>query len=460
MKKISSLIVALIAICPLFGQKVSLTLIPPTTITNRVDLDIRAGIVNNENSERVMDISIYLNRKKESNLIHRSQATLAAGESHLAKEIIPTGDKIGKNRVILVVETAGERFEATKEIEVISSDIRSTQTIDGTWAGFYHWSETEGKYWNPDLRNMSDADWGELVRSMHKLDMDIVVLTEVFRNQVYMGRHDETVENYGGKAFYPSELYSERFPITARDPVEAVLSEADKLGMNVFVGVGMFAWFDFTDESLEWHKNVVDELWKLYGHHPSFYGFYVSEESHGALDNWEKEESAKLQRRREIVRFFTEFKKHCSRFAPDKPVMLATNSSEVPLAADTYPALLKNLDIICPFGFARLHDTPGELGGKQTADLLQKLCDDAGSHLWFDLEVFKFDDEKALYPRTMDEIRGDLELFDNFEKILCYQMPGIFNAPAMSFRIGQESALVRFVEYRKYLEEKKKSRKR
>ena len=49
----------------LFGQSVGLTLIPPTIITNQVNLDIRAGLVNNENTVQKIDISIYLNEKDE-----------------------------------------------------------------------------------------------------------------------------------------------------------------------------------------------------------------------------------------------------------------------------------------------------------------------------------------------------------------------------------------------------------
>ena len=38
------------------------------------------------------------------------------------------------------------------------------------------------------------------------------------------------------------------------------MTEADRRNMNVFLGIGMFAWFDFTTESLEWHKRVAKEL--------------------------------------------------------------------------------------------------------------------------------------------------------------------------------------------------------
>lgn len=171
----------------------------------------------------------------------------------------------------------------------------------------------------------------------------------------------------------------------------------------------------FTPESLVWHKLIAEELWKKFGHHPSFYGSYVSEENNGGLDYLEKTPEMKKVRREEMVRFFDGFKKHCARFAPDKPILLATNSSEVPKAAEAYPRLLKNLDILCPFGFARLNNQPGELDGKETADLLQKWCDEAGSHLWLDLEVFNFDENYALYAKSIEDIKKDLLAYSNFE---------------------------------------------
>ena len=432
---------------------IELTLIPPSTITNKVNLDIRAGIVNHENEVRDLKVSIYLNTEKPASLLSFSQITINPGEAQSVKYDMETADKVGKNKIILVVQEGKKKHVEIKEIEIIESDIRSNRQIDGAWAGIYHWSEKEGKHWNKDIQKMTDNQWRELVRSMHKVKMDIIVIQEVFRNEIYVGKHDQTVESYQGKAFYPSDLYTERMPITASDPIEAILSEAAKNQMHVFMGVGMFAWFDFTEESLEWHKNVARELWEKYGHHPSFYGFYVSEESGGGLDNWEPTEEKRLQRKTDIVNFFAEFKRFCNQMAPSKPVMLATNSMDVPNGLDTYPALLQNLDILCPFGFARMPE--GDLTGKEAADLLQKLCDEAGSHLWFDLEVFLFNEDQSLYPRPLDEIIHDLTLFDNFEKILCYQFPGVFNDPEMSIRVGEERTIELFEGYRNYLKELK-----
>ncbi|MEY8552282.1 DUF4434 domain-containing protein [Bacteroides uniformis] len=440
----------------LFGQSVGLTLIPPTIITNQVNLDIRAGLVNNENTVQKIDISIYLNEKDELSLLHHSQVTLAPGQSHLVNKIISTKDKVGNNKIILVTTTDKETFETSKNIEVLDSPIRSTQTIDGTWSSLYIYSETEGKYWNPDLRKMTDSNWRELVHSMNKLDMNIVVIQESFRNEEYVGKHNIEQEGYQGKAFYSSELYPGRMPITAKDPIENILTQADQDSMYVFLGVGMYAWFDYTEGSLKWHKKVAKELWEKYHHHPSFYGFYVSEEGVGSLDSWETDPAKKLLRQQEVVHFFAEFKQYCSEFAPDKPIMFAPNAWGITEACDKYPILLKNVDIICPFAFARM--PKNDLAGAEAVKLFQKWCDEAGSHLWLDLEVFNFDENYSLCPKTIENIKQDMLAYSNFEKILCFQLPGIFNDPSMSFRIGQESTLTRFMEYLQYLKQVKKQR--
>ena len=374
------------------NEKVGLTLIPPGKISNKINLDIRGGIVNRGNSLQTYQVSLFWDKEKKSALL----------------------------------------CDTTLKISSSKSDVV--------------------KIMNQEINKMTDDHWREMIRSMHKIEMDMVVIQEVFRHQAYIGS-STTVEDYPGKAFYPSKLYPGRMDIAAEDPIEAILSEADKQGMQVLMGVGMFAWFDFTPESLEWHKRVAKELWDMYGHHESFYAFYVSEESGGGLNNWEPDPQRSKERKVEIVHFFKEFKEFCSALAPEKPIMLATNSFDVPVGMDTYPELLKYLDILCPFGFARMPAT--DISGKEAADLLQKVCDEANAHLWFDLEAFLFNPDNSLYPRPIEQIIHDLNLFDNFEKILCYQFPGVFNDPEMSIRVGEARTINLFNGYMRYLKELK-----
>lgn len=441
---------------PLFIQAaengISLTLIPPSIITNKVNLDVRAGIYNSESTEKQLEVIFYLNKEDAHSLLFQKKVTVKPNTSQCVKFIMQTADKVGNNKIILVVKESNKRQSVEKQIKIIDSKIRSTQQIDGAWTGLYHWSETEGKMWNPDIKKMTDDQWKELVRSMNAINMNIIVIQESFRNEEYVDKHHIEQEGYKGKAFYPSKLYSGRMPIAAHDPIEAILSEADKLGMNVFVGVGMYAWFDFTSVSLKWHEKVAQELWERYGHHASFYGWYVSEENSGGLDAYSTNKEEQDRRQKDIVDFFKAFKAYCSTLAPDKPVMLATSSYDVLKGEKIYPELLKYLDIICPFGFARMPE--GDLTGEQAAKRLQKLCDDSQTHLWFDLEAFLFHKEGYLYPRPINEIIHDLTLFDNFEKILCYQYPGVFNSPDMSIRIGEESTVKLYIDYQNYIKNK------
>jgi hypothetical protein len=49
----------------------------------------------------------------------------------------------------------------------LHSDIRSTRIIGGAWVGIVHWSEEEGRYWNEDIRRLSEEDWRQQIRGMH-----------------------------------------------------------------------------------------------------------------------------------------------------------------------------------------------------------------------------------------------------------------------------------------------------
>ena len=428
--------------------EVSLTLIPPSPVTDQIILDIRAGVRNDGKGMKNFKVLFYLDEEKKASLLKQFTISVDPQTAKAVKFRWPTKNKAGKHKIILVCKNGKNTLRSEKEMDIIASDIRSTKKVDGAWINFYHWSDEEGKHWNPDIKKMTEDQWRELIDAQHQLEMNVIVMQELFRNQEYVDSQKIEQNGYKGRAFYPSELFPERMPIAANDPVEAVLSQADKNGMNVFVAVGLYAWFDFTKGSLDWHKKVANELWEKYGHHPSFYGWYVSEEMDGGLGD--------EKHRAQIVDFFKEFSKYVKQLAPEKPVMLATNSHSVRTAQVTYAKLLPYLDILCPFGFHRMPKT--DYTGEEVAAVLQKLCDDASSHLWMDMEVFEFEKGApgtldALVPRPIMGLLSDLHRFPNFEKILCYQYPGIMNSPEMSIKPGGENTVKLFLDYQKYIKE-------
>lgn len=421
---------------------IGLTLIPPSPISDKIILDIRAGLKNNKSEKyEQVKVSFYLDKKDKDFLLHEEFVTLEADSTVLVKFPWTTEGHAGKHNIILEVTNGEYSYTKSKDIEVLKSKTRSTDRVDGAFFGFYHWSEAEGKYWNAELKKMTDEQWGEMMHAQNNLGMNIIVIQEVYRNsEAYAHKHNIEKEGYKGIPYYPSDLYPGRVDIAANDALEAVFAQADKDGMNVFVGIGMYAWFDFSDGSLEWHKKVADEIWAKYGHHPSFYGWYISEEQDGGLGTDVDKKN--------IVNFFKEFKAHIRQYAPDKPVMLATNSHNLRGAEDTYKELLKYLDILCPFAFHRM--PPTDLTGEDAANKLQGLCDEAGSHLWLDMEAFDFAEGNALVPRPIEGLLSDLHRFKNFEKIICYQFPGLMNSPEMSIKPGGERTVKLYQDYKKY----------
>ena len=107
---------------------------------------------------------------------------------------------------------------------------------------------------------------------------NLVVVQETWRNPIWYGVHYHQMaagnyrETYAGRAFYPSRLWPGRMDLPSCDPVEAILGEADRLGMRVMLGVGNYAYFDYTAGSLAWQRDVLTELWELYGGHSRIRG--------------------------------------------------------------------------------------------------------------------------------------------------------------------------------------------
>jgi hypothetical protein len=428
-------------------QVARLELIPPSLVTDKIMLDIRGAVENNSGLNREYTISLYLDQESPNTLVCSKKSQIPPHRSFGIYYRYPTDGWVGRHKVIMVATSPDGQIRKESEIEVLSSKYRCTRTIGGAWVDILHWSKEEAFHYGVALRKLTGSDWGQQIRGMHSLRMDVIVVQEVFWNQAYYGTHTISKTGYRGLAFYPSALFSGRAHTACHDPLEAILSEADQLHMSVFLGVGLYAWRDFSAASLDWHKKIAAELWHRYGLHPSFYGWYVSEEAFGSLIMGPGER-AKDRYRQEVVTFFTEFRSFCRGLAPEKPIMLAPNTWGLRESQDVWPLVLKHLDIICPFAFGRMPS--GDLTAQQAANIWQDMCDKSSTHLWLDMEAFVFQG-KALVPRPIEGIIQELDGFTNFEKILCYEYSGIFNSPASRIKPGGPPTVALFRKYQQYL---------
>ena len=123
--------------------------------------------------------------------------------------------------------------------------------------------------------------------------------------------------------------------------------------MNVFLGVGAYAWFDFSPEALGWSKQVALELWRRYGRHPSFYGWYVSAEAYGSLIP-DQGESEKDRYRQQVDRFLPRVPGLLPEACPGETGHAGPQCSWHAPVPRCLAVVLKHLDIVCPFAFHRM----------------------------------------------------------------------------------------------------------
>lgn len=324
--------------------------------------------------------------------------------------------------------------------EIVHTGVASTCMLDGCWISIRHWSPDESRLFRDGLENMTDDDWKQHVYSMNRIGITTVLIQNVFDSRHYVNRHNMTADTYDGEAFYDSKLYKRRASMKEHDPIEAILTAADECNMSVFPGVGMYAWFDFSPESLEWHKRVAAELIERYGHHKSFYGFYISEEIMGAL--YYGYPSVPDEKYRDIQHFFKEFSAFAHQLAPTKPVALAPNNIDMHLYQKEWQGIMENLDIIIPFAFAR-----SEYNVPQIAEMCKKW----DVHFWVDMEIFRFPFENgALVPKSYDELIHEIHEYDVLEQIYGYQYTGLLNEPGHRNHLGRIETEQLYTEYEAY----------
>jgi hypothetical protein len=449
--------------------KAYLTVTPPGPVTDRVELDVRWTV--EAGGVPARNVKVALIRDGEP-VGPEETLNLEADQIVTRRIQVKTGGLQGERTFILAVSVEGQPLPAVaRTVTVLPSAIRSPRLIGGAWVGLTHWSEEEGRYWNRELSQFTADDWRELVRGMKALGMRTIIVQETWRNPVYYGRHyhQMTAENYretyAGCAYYPSRLWPGRVELPCEDPVETLLDEADKQGIRVFLGVGLYAHFDYTAGSLAWHRDVLRELWAMYRGHDSLHGWYVSEELCGPIRPHEQRYwDATDEFRAEVLAFFKGLHDTIQTLAPHTLLMVAPDAN-VGEASDIWPGLLRHCDVAC---FQVYQKQPPE-----AIQRMQAWCDAAGCHHWLDLEIFGFEHpdkpgaqrdgytqtlsdgtqqwiQTPLIPQPMALLKKEMEQLSSLEYICAYQYPGLMCAPGARLKPGGEPAVRLYREYQAY----------
>lgn len=284
--------------------------------------------------------------------------------------------------------------------------------LDGTFFEIHHHNTAEGKYWNPALDSFTAENWREKVREIAALKMEYIV---VMATALY------------DRCYFESSVFP-LADIPCADPIEAVLDEADKCGIKVFLGNGFYG--DWTkpgvnitsSEVIDRSFKAMDELTEKYARHKSFYGWYFPDET--CI----------------ILRFSGNFMKYvnlcsarCREITPDKKTLIAPYGTNLTLTNSKYIDALASLDV----DFIAYQD---EIGVKKTRvwqsekifARLKKAHDKAGrAALWADIELFDFEGmvyKSALLPADFERIERQIANVAPYaDKIIGYQYIGLMN---------------------------------
>jgi hypothetical protein len=295
---------------------------------------------------------------------------------------------------------------------------KTVREISGSWIDFYQPSPP-GEYWNETTLRFSARDWEEKVAEMAALRMDVIVVgATVFR----------------GKSFYPSSVVPERWNHACDDPLEAVLSAADRFGMQVFLGAGDATRMDADETERRWREEIPRELHERYGRHRSFQGWYLPVEASIAGHFPD-----------EYIAYANEMARLCRAPDPRRQVLISPSGTRTIEEGTRFIEQLKKLEV----DQIAYQDEVG-VRKSEPADLaeifgrLARLHDQAGRPLWATLEIFAFEGAtygSALLPAPFSRVKTQLETISpHVGKMLCYQYLGLMNPGASKAFAGHPSS--------------------
>eukprot|EP01137_Pigoraptor_chileana_P006014 Opistho-2@49864 len=350
-------------------------------------------------------------------------------------------------KYVFDLAVSGTAHALSFDYEVVATGTNGTRLVDGCFIDIYHFSDDEAAYYNPQLLDMNADDWRDQMRFMSAAGIRTAILQAVFVNNMYVNADDnQTCEAYNGLAFYESALFPGRFGRFADkgDKITAILSAAEEFGMRIVIGIGNYAWFDYSNETLCWTLKVTKEIHTLYGQYRSFFGVYVTGEMAG--DFW-MESWPQASQYPAIVgtmeTFFSTYRDYIhTEIDPTMPVMFAPNSYHWDQYAADWKRVLQHVDVLMPFGFARdpNWDTLNAILGVATA---------TDTRVWVDMEMFAVQ-FPPLVPKSMEDLIAEIEKYDAVENVVGYEFTGIMDAPESRLHLGGDNATKLYVDYMEY----------
>ena len=308
--------------------------------------------------------------------------------------------------------------------------------IAGSWFEFHH-PGVEGVDWNTALADFTCGQWDLKIKEIAETGMEYLVL---MATALYF------------RSFYRSAtVYPQRWKMACDDPLEAVLSAADKYGIKFFIGAGFYGDWESDDIFVnpvgsKLRLQAIEEVTRLYSHHKSFHGWY-----------WTDEQFINKHFSREFIHYVNTCSQAARQLMPRAKIMIAPYGTRVVVPDDDYVRQLESLDV----DIIAYQDEVGVRKSKveETSAFyagLRKAHDRAGkAALWADVEIFEVEGivyKSPLLPAHFDRVLHQLEAVSPWvDKILVYQYQGMMNKPDSRAFYGCADSARLYSEYTEWL---------
>jgi len=308
--------------------------------------------------------------------------------------------------------------------------------IAGSWFEFQHHATVEGVDWNPACMRFSAEQWDAKIKEIADTGMEYLVLMA-------------TALYY--RAFYDTRIFP-KWHLACADPMQAVLTAADKYNVKFFVGGGFYG--DWEDEktildpaAAKKRIQAIEELTRLYSHHPSFHGWY-----------WPDEAFINPHYSSEFIQYVNACSHVARQLTPHAQIMIAPYGTRVAVPDDEYVRQLDAMDV----DIVAYQDEVGVRKSKVTEtstfyEGLRRAHDKARKPaIWADVEIFEFENEvykSALLPASFDRVLRQLEAVSPWvDKVLVYQYQGMMNKPGSAAFAGSAASTRLYSDYTQWSE--------
>jgi hypothetical protein len=425
-----------------------MTLVPAGPVSDKTRVEIRVALPNPSDSPREFMVEFFADRADSAHRIGQAQASAKGGAFAFARCWWPTAGRAGKHTLRYRARGNGRTYSGSWPIEVVASDTVGLRTFSAVWLDAGAVSLLGGK--SPEETEQSLR---ESVDSINRLGIKTIIYTyPEWYGVFYFPSKVEFFDNDVKKMSRGSEC--------TFDQIEVLLSQADKNGQHVFLGLGRNGdlyltwefdkpgWQERKERAIDISNRVAADMWERYRHHRSLYGWYLTHEMNDLA---------------RASAYYDPVADFCHSLSPDKPVLIAPAGTPIV----TKESLSKSsVDIVAyqdavGSGYVPFKNTFNpENRIKMIDEIYGRYAgwhEGTDKHCWTDLEIWEMDGTKgysASYPAKFSRVQRQIELEAKYVPVLtAYQWLATMHDPSRKGKFNDEKAFALYREYRAYARE-------